>query len=87
VQRYARLWAELLRLSWRRMPALSLGMFALQAGTLVAGVGTAVALRAVVDATVKGAVATALFTAGSAALACMLALSSSPGWPRMCGIW
>jgi ABC-type multidrug transport system fused ATPase/permease subunit len=64
-----KLWAEMIALSWRRMPRLSfLAMLAL--AVRVAGVaGSAFALRAAVDGSARGVVGTAVLAAVAAAIA------------------
>ena len=75
--RYPALWWELLRLCWRRVPGLVLGMFAAHLLTIAALVGSALSLRTAVNATlhqqaalaVSGALGAAAAYAVSAALA------------------
>lgn len=69
--RYPRVWAALLRMSWQCARGLTVLMFALQAVTVVSVVGTALALRVVVDAALGHDSAAAVAGALGAAGACM----------------
>jgi ABC-type multidrug transport system fused ATPase/permease subunit len=69
VRRYLALWAELLRLSWRRVPALTVVLLGLNALMTTSTFGIALALKAVVDAADAGRPAQAMAAAAGAALA------------------
>ncbi|WP_053751829.1 ABC transporter ATP-binding protein [Streptomyces sp. MMG1533] len=68
MRRYLALWAELLRISWRRDRVSAVGMAAVCATTIAAAAGVALALRAVVDGSVHGTPGTALVAACGAAV-------------------
>jgi ABC-type multidrug transport system fused ATPase/permease subunit len=72
VRRYLRLWRELLGLSWRRAPVLTVSLFVVEAAMLLPVVGWALALRLTVDETARGAVGAAVTAAVGAALVCTL---------------
>ncbi len=72
--RYLRLWAELLRLSWQREPALTAVVFAVEAGQVLANVTIALCLRYTVDNLVAHRVPAAVAYAVVAALACAVVL-------------
>jgi len=69
VRRYIALWAELFRMSWRRVPGLTAAALAALAGQVVTAAATALALRAVVNATSRGTVTVAVLSAIGAAVA------------------
>jgi ATP-binding cassette subfamily B protein len=70
LRRYLTLWTELLAMSWRQQPRLTLGLFAVEIGALVAAIGISTGTGAVVDRAasasagwaVGGAVAVALIS-------------------------
>ncbi|OAR26958.1 ABC transporter [Streptomyces sp. ERV7] len=74
MRRYIALWAELFRMSWRRVPGLTAGALAALAGQVVTVAATALTLRAVVNATSRGAVTAAVLSAIGAAVAYALML-------------
>lgn len=73
-RRYWSLWWELLLLSWRRVPKLTAGVFALEGLTVGLTLGLALLLRSTIDAAVEQRTAAAVVTAGGAALACTAVL-------------
>ena len=68
MNRTARLWAEIFGLSWRRTPGLTLTAVGLLLGRVVAMAGSALALRAAVDATTRHQVGPAVIAAVAAAV-------------------
>jgi ABC-type multidrug transport system fused ATPase/permease subunit len=69
VTRLIRLWGDMLRLSWKRAPWLSLGAVTCLAGKIAATSGSALALRYAVNAAEGGMVRTAIIGGGAAAMA------------------
>lgn len=47
--RYLRLWLEVLGLSWRHAPGLTIGVFLIEVGSFAASIGFALALRSAID--------------------------------------
>lgn len=68
MRRYLALWAELLRMSWRRAPAATAVMLGACTLTIAAAAGIALSLRAVIDASAHGALGTAVAAACGVAL-------------------
>ena len=73
--RYPALWWELLRLCWRRVPGLVLGMVAAHLLTIAALVGSALSLRTAVNATLHQQ--TALAVSGALGAAAAYAISAA----------
>ncbi|NUW38695.1 ATP-binding cassette domain-containing protein [Nonomuraea rhodomycinica] len=73
-RKYLRLWKDLLVLSWRRVPALTAGVFALEALSVALTIALALLLRSVVDGMVHAQAQSAVLAAVGAALACVLTL-------------
>jgi ABC-type multidrug transport system fused ATPase/permease subunit len=69
MKRHLRLWAELLALSWRRIPGLTTVMFVLSTLLVVSVATIAIILKTVVDAAQGGRTAAALTAAAGAAVA------------------
>ncbi|MDT0266583.1 ABC transporter ATP-binding protein [Streptomyces sp. DSM 44915] len=67
-----RFWREMLAVSWRRAPVLTVGMFLVEVGLLLPVVGWALALRYTIDAAAGGATGTAVTAAVGAATVCTL---------------
>jgi ABC-type multidrug transport system fused ATPase/permease subunit len=67
-RRYLALWAEMLRICWRRAPAATAGFFGLCALSVAAAAGIALSLRAVIDGSVHGALGMAVAGACGVAL-------------------
>ncbi|HET6481780.1 MAG TPA: ABC transporter ATP-binding protein [Actinoplanes sp.] len=74
MKRYLRLWAEILGLSWREKPGLTLTVLAVEIGQVAANVGIALSMRATVNELVAGHGGTAVFVAVVAATLCGLVL-------------
>ncbi|MEU5191605.1 ABC transporter ATP-binding protein [Streptomyces klenkii] len=68
MRRYLALWAEMLRISWRRAPAATAAMIGACALTIGAAAGIALSLRAVIDASAHGTLGTAVAAACGAAV-------------------
>ncbi|MFE7275852.1 ABC transporter ATP-binding protein [Streptomyces sp. NPDC057623] len=68
MRRYLALWAELLRIAWRRAPAATATMIGACALTIAATAGIALSLRAVIDASAHGTLGTAVAAACAVAL-------------------
>ncbi|OAH13871.1 ABC transporter ATP-binding protein [Streptomyces jeddahensis] len=60
MRRYLALWAEMLRICWRRAPGATAALFGLCALSIAAAAGIALSLRAVIDGSVHGALGTAV---------------------------
>lgn len=69
MRRHLSLWAELLALSWRRIPGLTSAMFALSTLLVVSVATLALILKTVVDAAQSGRTGVALMAAAGAAAA------------------
>lgn len=67
--RYLRLWLEVLRLSWRHAPGLTIGVFLIEIFSFAASIGFALALRSAVDNVVAHERGDAVAAAAIAALA------------------
>ena len=74
MSRYARVWAELMRLSWRHERRLTAGALAGIVGSVAAVAASAVAARYAVEATIAHRTGVAVATAAGAALAYALSL-------------
>lgn len=83
--RYARVWAEFMRLSLRRLPALTAVMLTLLTVNMVVPVATALALRGVVDASASRQETTAVLAAvGFALVSCLgFVLGTVMSWLRI----
>ncbi|MEU4565478.1 ABC transporter ATP-binding protein [Micromonospora sp. NPDC023956] len=68
MRRYLALWAEMLRISWRRDPVATAAMFGVCAVTIAAAAGIALSLRTVIDASAHRALGTAVAAACVAAV-------------------
>ncbi|MFE3579881.1 ABC transporter ATP-binding protein [Streptomyces vinaceus] len=68
MRRYLALWAEMMRVSWRRAPAATAAMITVCALTIGASAGIALSLRAVIDGSAHGALGAAVTAACGAAL-------------------
>ncbi|WP_312870166.1 ABC transporter ATP-binding protein [Streptomyces himalayensis] len=68
MRRYLDLWAEMLRICWRRAPGATAALFGLCALSIAAAAGIALSLRAVIDGSVHGALGTAVVGACGVAL-------------------
>jgi ATP-binding cassette subfamily B protein len=77
VNRYARLWVEMMSLSWRHERRLTASALAAIVGSVAAVAGSAIAARSAVDATIAHRTGLAVATAVAAALAYALSLMLS----------
>ncbi|MFD7617905.1 ABC transporter ATP-binding protein [Streptomyces sp. NPDC059802] len=68
MRRYLALWAEMLRIAWRRAPAPTAAMIGVCALTIAAAAGIALSLRALIDASAHGTLGTAVAAACGVAI-------------------